>query len=129
MKIQILLYPGFDELDVIGPFEVLKMAQSYGASLDVELVTLNGTENEIVGQHGLSVKTKIGEKFDQENSDLILLPGGGWGARSARGAFAESKKGAIPRALEEFVRARCFFQLTAYCVEETQLPIIMLGMI
>ncbi|MDH2901636.1 MAG: DJ-1/PfpI family protein [archaeon] len=102
MKIQILLYPGFDELDVIGPFEVLKMAQSYGASLDVELVTLSGTENEIVGQHGLSVKTKIGEKFDQENSDLVLIPGGGWVARSARGAFAESKKGAIAKALEVF---------------------------
>jgi transcriptional regulator GlxA family with amidase domain len=102
LKIQILLYPGFDELDVIGPFEVLKMAQSYGASLDVELVTLNGTENEIVGQHGLSVKTKIGEKFDLKNSDLILVPGGGWVARSARGAFAESKKGSISKALEVF---------------------------
>src|SRR5487761_413182 len=33
------------------------------------------------------------------------------------------------RSLLLFVPARCFFQLVAYCVEETQLPIMVLGMI
>jgi transcriptional regulator GlxA family with amidase domain len=101
LKIQILLYPGFDELDVVGPYEVLKRAQSFGAELEVQLATLERGKKEIVGQHGLSIKT-AGEKFDEKNADLILVPGGGWVARSAQGAYAESKEGKIPKALKAF---------------------------
>jgi putative intracellular protease/amidase len=97
MKIQILLISGFDELDVIGPCEVLKMAQTYGADLEVQLLTLSGMENEIVAAHGLCVKTNIGEKLDQQNSDLFLVPGGGWVTRAGRGAFAEPNNGLIPK--------------------------------
>ncbi len=98
MKIQILLYDGFDELDVIGPFEVLKIAQSLGADLETELVTLNATEDEIIAQHGLGIRTN-GRKFD-ESCDVILVPGGGWVARSLHGAWTEAQKGSIPKALE-----------------------------
>ena len=100
MKIQILLYDGFDELDVMGPFEVLKIAQSLGADLETELVTLNATEDEITGQHGLGIRTN-GRKFDV-SCDVILVPGGGWVARSLHGAWTEAQKGSIPKALEAF---------------------------
>jgi putative intracellular protease/amidase len=33
MKIRILLYPGFDELDAVAPYEVFKMATARGAPL------------------------------------------------------------------------------------------------
>lgn len=100
MKIQILLYDGFDELDVIGPFEVLKIAQNFGADIETELVTLKATEDEITAQHGLEIRTK-GRKFD-ESCDLILVPGGGWVARSLQGAWIEAQKGSIPKALEAY---------------------------
>ena len=100
MKIQILLYDGFDELDVIGPFEVLKIAQNLGADLETELVTLKATEEGIIAQHGLEIRTNA-KKFD-ESCDLILVPGGGWVARSSQGAWTEAQKGSIPKALEAF---------------------------
>ncbi len=100
MKIQILIYDGFDELDAIAPFEVLRAASEAGADLQVEMVTLDGSET-VVAQHGLRVGA-MGQ-FD-EKSDLVLIPGGGWTTRAQRGARAEAERGTIPEALARFYR-------------------------
>lgn len=42
MRIEILLFDGFDELDGIGPYEVLRTAARLGADFDVALVTSDG---------------------------------------------------------------------------------------
>ena len=42
MRISILLFPGFDELDAIGPYEVFRHAARLAADVDVRLVTLDG---------------------------------------------------------------------------------------
>ncbi|HLB78362.1 MAG TPA: hypothetical protein VJO72_15130 [Candidatus Dormibacteraeota bacterium] len=39
MRIAIVLYQGFDELDAIGPFEVFRHAAKMGAAIDVSLTT------------------------------------------------------------------------------------------
>jgi putative intracellular protease/amidase len=39
MKVAIVLYDGFDDLDAVGPYEILRMAAEAGAPLDVRLVT------------------------------------------------------------------------------------------
>jgi putative intracellular protease/amidase len=42
VQIDIVVFDGFDELDAIGPFEVLTNAAKLGAELSVRLVTWNG---------------------------------------------------------------------------------------
>lgn len=95
MKIQILLYNGFDELDAIAPFEVLRMAMRHSKDLHVEMVTLDGA-SEITAQNGLCIQ--VNAKLDI-SADIVLVPGGGWAARSAQGAWAEAQCGTIPDAL------------------------------
>ena len=41
MKVQIIIFDGFDELDAITPFEVFRTATEIGADVQAELVTLN----------------------------------------------------------------------------------------
>jgi transcriptional regulator GlxA family with amidase domain len=95
MKIQILIYDGFDELDAIAPFEVLHAATTLGADLQVEMVTLDGAEM-VTAQHGLRVGAT--GTFD-EATDIVLIPGGGWNARTPQGARTEAERGTIPQAL------------------------------
>jgi len=101
MNIQILIYNGFDELDAIAPFEVFQLAANFGAQLQTEFVTLDGLE-EVVAQHGLRVSAT--GRLD-ERADVVLIPGGGWVARAAQGAWAEAQRGVVPEVLMRFHRA------------------------
>ena len=98
-RVAVILYPGFDELDAIGPYEVLRMA-SDERELDVELIRFDG-EPQIVASHGavLSPRGSLngdGSPLDGD-LDLVVVPGGGWARR--QGAFIEAERGAIPSAL------------------------------
>lgn len=95
MKIQILIFPGFDELDAIAPYEVLKNAAEMGGDVQVELATVDGT-TEIIAAHGLRVQpdTKLADRID-----LLIVPGGGWVGRAPKGARAEAQRGDIPNAI------------------------------
>ena len=97
MRIAILLYPGFDELDAIGPFEVFRHAATMGAPVEVTLNTLDGAA-EVVASGGLRVHPD--GKLDGR-PDLILVPGGGWSNHAERGAWAEANRGDIPGLLEK----------------------------
>jgi transcriptional regulator GlxA family with amidase domain len=97
VRIAILLYPGFDELDAIGPFEVFRHAATMGAPVEVTLNTLDGAA-EVVASGGLRVHPD--GKLDGR-PDLILVPGGGWSNRAERGAWAEATRGNIPRLLQK----------------------------
>lgn len=91
MRIKIVVFDGFDELDVFGPFGVLSMA-----GLDVELVA--------VERPGL-VTSKGGAKLQVsgvlEPADGIVVPGGGWLNRAAKGAWAQAQRGVLPARLAE----------------------------
>lgn len=91
-EIQIVLFDGFDELDAIGPYEVLDNAARLGAALTVELVTLAETET-VTANHGLCVEPD----GTLAEPDVLIVPGGGWnddrgGAREqvARGELPET---------------------------------------
>jgi len=87
--IDIALFDGFDELDALGPLEVLRAAAAQGADLSVRLVTR--TEPlEVTGQHGLRVRA---DAVYEPGADVLLVPGGGWVARAATGAWAEAERG------------------------------------
>ena len=52
MQIEIVLYDGFDEMDVIAPFEVFRTAPELGGAIDAELVGAHGAGT-ITASHGL----------------------------------------------------------------------------
>lgn len=96
MKIQILLFDGFDELDVVAPYEIFQMAAAKGAELRTALVSLEGAR-EVVATHGLRIFSEA--KLEIDTLDLLLVPGGGWADAAPTGVRAEIKRGAIPEAL------------------------------
>ena len=100
MNIDILIYPGFDELDAIAPFEVLQNAAKLGADFRVRLVAAP-TAGTIIAAHGLAVTCDalLGEG---PRPDLLIIPGGGWIDGSAAGARAEVNRGEIPATLVKF---------------------------
>jgi transcriptional regulator GlxA family with amidase domain len=95
MRAEIILFDGFDDLDAFAPNEVLRRAIQGDADLALDYVTVDGAP-EVTSAYGVTLRTplKLGEP------DLVLVPGGGWAARSAKGARAEAERGAIPTALE-----------------------------
>jgi transcriptional regulator GlxA family with amidase domain len=92
MRIAVLLYPGFDELDALGPYEVLQMAASTSGA-EVRLVSAGGPQ-QISASNGAVVSAQ-GALDDAW--DLVVVPGGGWAQR--RGAFAEVERGELPPVL------------------------------
>jgi transcriptional regulator GlxA family with amidase domain len=91
MQIDVLLYDGFDELDAIGPFEVLA-----NAGFDTALVSLGGARP-VKASHGAVVSASSGLR----GAGVLVVPGGGWNDRSPQGARAEAAGTAMPAALRE----------------------------
>jgi len=91
MKIEILLFDGFDDLDAFGPFEVLA-----GARLDTTFVTaepveyVTSTGGARIIPHGV-----VGDP------DLVIVPGGGWNDKGGPGTAHEARRGVIPTLLRE----------------------------
>lgn len=95
MKIQILLYDGFDELDAIGPFEVFRIADTKGIDVHAELVTLTPDHKQVSAQRGLVIQCS-NSIVSESPPDILLIPGGGWANRASLGAWNEYQKGNIP---------------------------------
>jgi transcriptional regulator GlxA family with amidase domain len=96
MRTEILIYDGFDELDALAPYEVLA-----NGGFDPKLVTIDGSA-EVTASHG----ARIGAHGALSDSpELLVVPGGGWGDRAAKGAWAEAERGTIPAAIAERHRA------------------------
>jgi transcriptional regulator GlxA family with amidase domain len=96
MRTEILLYDGFEELDAFGPFEVLA-----GAGLEPALVTLDAADR-VTGRHGAVV---VAHAALSDRPDLLVVPGGGWAARRASGAWAEAQRGVLAPVLADRHRA------------------------
>jgi uncharacterized protein (DUF427 family)/putative intracellular protease/amidase len=87
--IDIVLYEGVDELDVVGPLEVLRSAASAGADLTVRLVTRT-KPRKVRGAHGLRLRA---DAVYEPGADVVLVPGGGWRSRAENGAWGEVERG------------------------------------
>lgn len=103
MRIDIILFAGFDELDALGPFEVLQNAANTATNFEVRLVSPSGP-GEVIGAHGLRVRAETGLR-ELPQPDVIVVPGGGWNDCSPRGARAEAERGEIPAYLSELYKA------------------------
>jgi transcriptional regulator GlxA family with amidase domain len=95
VRIGIVLFEGFEELDAIGPYGVLRYAAGYGAEVEVELVTLEPVER-VTAANGLVVEP---QGVLDESYDLVVVPGGGWHERAERGTFAEARRGELTATL------------------------------
>ena len=90
MKVDVVVYDGVDELDVIGPLEVLRCAESLGAEVTVHLVTAPAKDS-VTGSYQL--------RFEPDSilvpgdADILIVPGGGWATRSPQGAWGEVQRG------------------------------------
>jgi len=83
--VEIVLFDGWDELDALAPFEVLRQAERRGAPLSCRLVTLGEVRAAApLGRPG-----------------WLVVPGGGWNGRAERGAWGEVQRGHLPRAVGE----------------------------
>jgi transcriptional regulator GlxA family with amidase domain len=74
MKIDIVVFDGFDEMDAVAPYEVFRTAAVLGAPIAAELVGAHGAAT-ITASHGLRV---VVDRGLSEDADMVLVPGGGW---------------------------------------------------
>jgi transcriptional regulator GlxA family with amidase domain len=66
----IVVFDGFDDLDAIGPLEVLTEA-----GFPVRLVSAPGTPGHVRSAHGLHIAVPV---LGPEAPELAVIPGGGW---------------------------------------------------
>ena len=90
MLIDIVVYDGLDELDALGPLEVLRTAGEAGADAVTRLVTRR-QQQVVLGSHGLRFHPDA--VYQPGQADVVLVPGGGWAARADTGAWGEVLRG------------------------------------
>lgn len=74
LKVQIVLFDGFDLLDALAPYEVFCAAELYAEhALSVELVTAEGPRSVISGTKGLAIEAS--GSLNPEQAGIILIPG------------------------------------------------------
>lgn len=74
MHVQVVLYDGFDPLDVIAPFEVLCAGSDFlGGELSVELVSAEGPREVVGGTRGLVLRATAG--LDPDRPGYVVVPG------------------------------------------------------
>ena len=74
MHVQIVLYDGFDPLDVIGPFEVLAAgSDAVGGQLTIEFVSAAGPGPVVSGTRGLVLNATA--RLDPARSGYVVVPG------------------------------------------------------
>ena len=97
MHAEILLFDGFDELDALGPWEVLAGVAAVRDDVTARLVSLEGAR-EVRADHGAVVHA---HGALSARPDVLVVPGGGWFDRGGDGAWAQAQRGDIPRAIAE----------------------------
>jgi transcriptional regulator GlxA family with amidase domain len=102
MRIEVVVFDGFDELDALGPYEVLSNAAELVSDWEVRLVGAAGG-GVVTGAHGLRVLTDFG-LAEHGQPGAILVPGGGWADRAGAGAWHEAREGNLTRDLAELAQ-------------------------
>jgi len=87
--VDIVVYDGLDELDALGPLEVLRNAERAGCDASVRLVTREA-QSMVTGAHGLRFEP---DGVYSPGADILIVPGGGWVARSELGSWGEVQRG------------------------------------
>jgi transcriptional regulator GlxA family with amidase domain len=72
IKLQIVLFDGFQVTDALAPFDVLRIAGHSGAAFETSLVTLDSAVETVTALEGVRVARTA--TFDP-NADLLIVPG------------------------------------------------------
>jgi transcriptional regulator GlxA family with amidase domain len=95
--VDIVVYDGVDELDALGPLEVLRSAARLGADLEVRLATRE-RRAAVTGAFGLQFAPDV--VYRPGDADLTIVTGGGWVNRADVGAWGEVARGDWPALLQ-----------------------------
>lgn len=88
--IDIVVYDGLDEIDALGPLEVLRSAGKATADLTARLVTRR-PQPSVTGAYRLRFLADA--VYEPGQADVVLVPGGGWAVRAEVGAWGEVRRG------------------------------------
>jgi putative intracellular protease/amidase len=117
MHAQIVLFDGFDPLDVIAPYEVLYAGgTASGGRVSVELVSAEGPREVVSGTGGLTLRSTAA--LDPGRAGLILIPGAS-GRVGEPGEVPDQDAGAGERRPDELIPVLLGRTLT------TELPTLM----
>jgi transcriptional regulator GlxA family with amidase domain len=100
LRVDIAVFDGVDDLDVVGPFEVLSIAGRAGLGAGVRLTTI-GDPRPVTTRGGLSLHPS---EWAPEDADVLLVPGGGYHLGDTVGVRAELADGRLPAALAAAAR-------------------------
>ena len=104
MRIDVVIYDGFDDLDALGPYELLRHAARWTADGDWDVALVGSrTAGRVTSAHG--VRYEVEQVLGEGRPDGVVVPGGGWHAPGS-GARAESEGGLPARLVELARRAR-----------------------
>jgi transcriptional regulator GlxA family with amidase domain len=90
LLVDVVVFDGVDELDVVGPLEVLRRAAAIGADVQVRLCSRTPV-SWVSGSFGM--RFQADSEFKPGHAEVVVVPGGGWVARSDAGAWAEVRRG------------------------------------
>lgn len=76
MRVAIVLFDGFEELDAIGPLEVFGVAASRDGAISVGTYALEADVDRVRASHGLVVEPD--RYLPDDDLDVLVVPGGGW---------------------------------------------------
>jgi transcriptional regulator GlxA family with amidase domain len=95
----ILLFDGFDELDALAPYEVLRRAEEAGAPFAVSLVSREGA-HEVTAFYGARIQAEAALTLEAR-PDILIVPGGGWNHRGEHGVRVEVERGETPQLIAQ----------------------------
>ncbi|MCL6596555.1 MAG: DJ-1/PfpI family protein [Firmicutes bacterium] len=97
MRVDVVVFDGVDELDAVGPYEVLARAGKE-EGWRVRLAVLPGRRPTVRGRHGLILRA---HGRLSAAPDVLVVPGGGWVDPGVTGIRAEIAAGELVRAVAE----------------------------
>jgi transcriptional regulator GlxA family with amidase domain len=103
IDIAIPLFDGVDELDALGPFEVFRNAERFGATLSCELIA-SSRDTLITASHGVRMLPTAA--LDAKPWSWLVIPGGNWSRPSLPGVRAEIELGAWTKFISSYYSSR-----------------------
>jgi transcriptional regulator GlxA family with amidase domain len=96
MRIEIVVFEGFDALDVVAPWEVFARAATIDPGFDVAVVRVDGPPV-VSAANGLqlNVVDELG------TPDALFVPGGSWVDGTDTGVPREIRRGTLPRIIAD----------------------------
>jgi transcriptional regulator GlxA family with amidase domain len=96
MRIEIVVFDGFDALDVVAPWEMFARAASIDTGLEVAVVRVDGPVL-VTAADGLQlhVNDELG------TPDALFVPGGSWVGGADNGVRREIRRGTLPRRIAD----------------------------